>query len=246
MPTEEMLFNIAQDFYLLWDMPHCFGAIDGCHIDIKKPANTGKLHFNYKQYFSTVLQAVVDAHCKFISIDVGGYGSQHDATTYRKSTFYKALMDTTIKIPEDDELPNSDIILPYFLIGDGAYPISENLMKPYPGKGLPQDKIIFNKRLSRARSVVECAFGRLFQKWQIFYTTIQPLPETVELIVKAACILYNVIIDLEGDIDETQQSQSSNAASSPVCDDQYECLSSRGLGQEVRDELRKYFMQNPI
>lgn len=161
---EEDLFDIAQDYYLLWDLPHCFGAIDGRHVRIRRPDGTGSLYFNYKKFYSIVLQAVVDARYKFISIDVGGYGHQHDATTYRNSSFYEALQNKTIKIPEDDELPKSRIQLPYFLIGDGAYPIHKNLMKPYPGKKLNADQSNFNKRLSRARAAVECAFCRLCQK----------------------------------------------------------------------------------
>lgn len=133
IPTQENLFDIAQDFYLLWDLPHCIGAIDGRHVRISRPDNSGSLYFNYKKFYSIVLQAVVDARYKFISIDVGGYGHQHDATTYRNSTLYAALQSKRIRIPEDDELPKSRTNLPYFFVGDGAYPIQKILMKPYPG-----------------------------------------------------------------------------------------------------------------
>lgn len=70
-------------------------------------------------------------------------------------------------------------------------------MKPYPGKKLSAEQANFNKRLSRARAAVECAFGRVCQKWRIFYGKIEQVPETAELIVKAACILYNAILDKE-------------------------------------------------
>lgn len=205
LPTTESLFKVAQEFYLLWNLPHCIGAIYGSHLRIRKPDNSGKLYYNYKKMFSIVLQAVVDTRCRFISMDVGGYGHQHDTTTYRYLSFYAALSNGTIKIPEDDELTNSGIILPYFLIGDGSYPLSDHLMKPNPGKMLPRHKIVFNKRLSRARAVVECSFAKICQKWRIFYTTIQQASETAELIAKAVCILHNVIIDLEGDTDVPQE-----------------------------------------
>ena len=51
IPTKEELYDITQDFYLLWDLPHCLGAIDGCHIRIKKPPKSGSLYFNYKKFF---------------------------------------------------------------------------------------------------------------------------------------------------------------------------------------------------
>ncbi|XP_008213174.1 putative nuclease HARBI1 [Nasonia vitripennis] len=134
VPTQERLFDIAQDFYLLWDLPHYVGAIDGRHVRIKRPNSSGSLYFNYKKLYSIVLPAIVDAKYKFICIDVGGYGHQHDATTLRNSTFYAALKDKTIELPEEDELPKSRKYLPYFFVGDRAYPIHTYLMKPLSRK----------------------------------------------------------------------------------------------------------------
>lgn len=122
IPTEEYLFDIAQDFYVRWDFPHCVGAIDGRHVKIQKPDGSGNLYYNYKKFYSIVLQAVVDARHKFITIDVGGYGHQHDATTFRNSSLYKNLENKTIKVPEDDELPKSRTIVPFFLLGTGRTP----------------------------------------------------------------------------------------------------------------------------
>jgi len=37
------------------------GALDGKHIRVQKPWNSGSFFYNYKQFFSVVLMAVVDA-----------------------------------------------------------------------------------------------------------------------------------------------------------------------------------------
>lgn len=55
-----------------------------------------------------------------------------------------------------------------------------------------------NKRLSRARKSVECAFGIIFSKWRILSKAIETNEKTADKIVKAICLLHNIIIDKEG------------------------------------------------
>jgi DDE superfamily endonuclease len=71
------------------------------------------------------------------------------------------------------KLPNSDIVFPYFIAGDEAFPLSANLMHPYSGRFLPDDKHYFNQRLSRARGVVENSFGILSARWRLFHNAIE-------------------------------------------------------------------------
>ena len=65
------------------------------------------------------------------------------------------------------------------------------MMKPYPHHQLENERQIFNYRLSRAHRVVENAFGILANRFRAFQTTINQPPEKVEMIVLAACCLYN-------------------------------------------------------
>jgi len=69
-------------------------------------------------------------------------------------------------------------------------------MRPYPGSQSKGDneKSIFSYRLSRARRVVENAFGILSQKFQIYQRPLQSLPENADIII-ATCILHNYLRD---------------------------------------------------
>jgi hypothetical protein len=70
-PSVEMFKKIAEEFRSLWNFPNCIGSIDGKHIQLKCPRNTGSQFFNYKQFHSMVLQVVLEARMKFIAVGGG-------------------------------------------------------------------------------------------------------------------------------------------------------------------------------
>ncbi len=84
--------------------------------------------------------------------------------------------------------------VPHVMVGDAAFPLKPYLMRPYPGQNLTHKKRIFNYRLSRARMVVENAFGILSSRWSIFHRRINLHPKNVDTLVVAACILHNFLL----------------------------------------------------
>lgn len=104
------------------------------------------------------------------------------------SPFGQALMDNTLPLTPPKPLSTgSTERFPHFFVGDAAFPLRTNLMRPYPGSNLPRTKRIFNYRLSRARRVIENRFGILTARWRILRTTIECNPTNCEKIV-LACI----------------------------------------------------------
>jgi hypothetical protein len=60
------------------------------------------------------------------------------------------------------------------------------------------EKRIFNYRLSRARRIVENAFGILSNRFQVFKSPIALCPDKVEVIVFASICLHNMLRSLQG------------------------------------------------
>ena len=61
--------------------------MDGKLVAIRAPPHSGSVYHNYKQLYSIVLLAVVDANYKFILVDVGSNGRACDAGVYARSEF---------------------------------------------------------------------------------------------------------------------------------------------------------------
>lgn len=200
---KDTLQNAATEFMDKWGFPNCCGCVDGKHVRIKCPPNSSSKFYNYKSFFSIVLQGLADANSRFLSIDVGAYGRQSDSGILTNSSLYEKLQNSDI-MPDDKPLPYSDnrpapsIALPHVILGDQGYPLKTYLLKPYTRQSATEDELYFNYRLSSVRRVVECAFGILVGKWRVLKSEIQCDPKNVDTIVKCACLLHNVVIDKEG------------------------------------------------
>lgn len=129
--------------------------------------------------------------------------------------------------------------MPHVIIGDEAFPLKRYLMRPYPA---PQIHVEMNKnfndRLSRARKIVENAFGILVQKFRLYNRKIQLNPENVDKVIMTTCILHNFIKSSGGGdqlLDETDSS----------CNNLRNLPGQGGRGQnevfDIRDKFAMFF-----
>lgn len=132
-------------------------------------------------------------------MDIGAYGRQSDGGILRASEICRKLQNCTLNIPPPSEICSGGPVLPYVIVADEAFPLTTNIMRPYPRKNLDNDERIFNYRLSRARRIIENAFGILVAKWRIFRKPVIASVETVEQIVQASICLHNFLIKNEKD-----------------------------------------------
>ncbi|XP_042143910.1 uncharacterized protein LOC121834224, partial [Ixodes scapularis] len=180
MPTTQMWQEVAKGFEQKWNFPHCFGEVDGKHLQIQALPHSGSMYYSYKSTYSIVLMPFVENDLRFVSVDVGAYGRQSDVGTLHASRFGKCL-------EEGPSQPALSIASPKH-VDCGATCIQRErgvytppgLSAAIPGKNQDEEKIIFNYRLSRAR-------------FRIFLRTINVQPESADYVVITTCVLHNFL-----------------------------------------------------
>lgn len=243
VPDEETWQKTAEDFYKDCNFPLCVGAIDGKHVQLKAPVHSGSQYHNYKGHFSIVLMAVADSKGKFIVIDVGGHGSCSDGGIFKDSSFFKLLNANKLQLPKPAKIPNTDCELPHVFVGDEAFALMPNLMRPFPRRLLNNEKRIFNYRLSRARRQVECAFGIASSVWRVLRKSMEVDQDFAIDIVKAVCVLHNFTLGKES------QYMAATRGMQPDNQDHWESLPPNNRGTErtkeataIRNNFMKYFV----
>ena len=169
--------------------------MDGKHIDIVPPADSGSYYFNYKGRHSMVLFAIVDANYRFLLVDFGTNGRVSDGGVLQNTKFYEKLQIDDLKLPKPCSVTENFKDVPYVFVADDAFPLTINIMKPFRQAQLDSAcKEIYNYRVSRARHVVENGFGILASRFCVFHTQINLEPENIVKVVKATCALHNFLI----------------------------------------------------
>ncbi|XP_031332838.1 putative nuclease HARBI1 isoform X1 [Photinus pyralis] len=192
--TKNEWLCIANSFHSRWNFPHCVGAVDGKHVSIQNPHNSGSHYFNYKGTYSIILLAVADASYKLIYFDVGCNGRISDGGVFQNSSLHQGLEDGSIELPEPTPLPGRTDPVPYCFFGDDAFAMKPYMLKPYPYQNQPAPNRIFNYRLSRARRIIENVFGIMANKFRVLRKPIALAPETVSTTVQAICALHNYLL----------------------------------------------------
>jgi len=236
-PTEERWREISDAFRKFSHFPNCLGAIDGKHMRATKFPRSGSMNLNYKCYFSIVLTAIADSDYNFTYVDIEAYEKDCDSSVFQETSLFKLLIRNKLHIPPSGSLFRNDTEnCPFVFVGDEAFSLSENLMRPHAGHNLSEKQRIFNYRLCRARRYVECAFGILSNKWRILHTALNVPTEFSKDIVKACVLLHNLVQSKDGYISEetctTQNWKSVNRAA---------CSGPRRSASDVGDRFADYF-----
>ncbi|KAJ8868503.1 hypothetical protein PR048_030031 [Dryococelus australis] len=164
-PTTSKWMDIAHQFKVMVNFLNCIGAVNGKHITIIKPQDSGSIFYNYKCYYSLVVMVVVDTNYDYIYVDVCAYGNDYDSN--------KLLFGKICRTEEE---------LSCVFVGDEVFALHSNFLRPYCGR-----------ELDHMKCFVECAFGIMSNKWRIFHRPLNVSTDLAVDIVKACCILQNFI-----------------------------------------------------
>ena len=241
IPLEDKLKEIVAEFESLWGFPQVVGAIDGTHIPILHPQESPSDYYNRKNFYSIIMQAVVDSRCCFVDVNIGWPGKVHDARVLSNSSFFW-------KANEGSLFPNwkrkiNGVDIPLLILGDPAYPLMSWLMKCYPETGcLSPEESHFNYRQSRARMVVENAFGRLKGRWRCLLKRMDYMNIDTIINVVACCVVLHNICEFSGDRCDTEWISSNRqsqvySATAPV-------RGANTTANGIRDALKEYLYNN--
>lgn len=261
--TAQGWVTIADQFNSQWNFPHCLGALDGKHVVLQAPINSGSEYYNYKNFFSIVLMALVDSQYNFIYVNIGCQGRVSDGGVFKNCSLCKKLDDKVLNLPEPAPLSTMRTPTPYFLLADEAFPLSETIMKVYPGmhkKGTKER--IFNYRLCRSRRVVENAFGILSAVFRVLRKPMLLEPDNATSVVMAITHLHNFLrrndeaanlytppgsfdVEIDGNMKAGLWRQDAESMTSLLPLVNQPRRSSLAVKQ-IRDEIARFFMEEGL
>lgn len=232
--------RIAKEFWIKWNFPNCIGALEGKQVVIDSSVKNGTLF--YRKTYSLVLLALVDANNHFITVDIGLFG-QNDCGIFTDSNLGKTLEKGNLNLPNDTELPESDIEAPYVMVGGEAFPLKKNLMRPYPKKQTDNDveKRIFNCRLSHVRKLVDYTFGNLMQMFRFYTRRLKYEPNNATNIILTTFILYNIIHSSNNKAVSFDETKNENLITNRIENLRRHGGNSRTEAFSVRDKFKCYF-----
>lgn len=189
--------------------------------------------------------AAVNHAYEFTWFSIGAYGGESDGGILSKTEFGMDLENDQLNIPKELlTLPGSNTKVPYFFIGDDAFALKKNFMKPYQSQNLSEVERIYNYRISRARRCVESAFGILAMRWRILERPIGLNPETIDNLIKTSICLHNFLSsmnDTNSDIEAFKEKQKQKDCDEVCLGNEIECEPEATV---IRQLLTNYFISS--
>ena len=116
--------------------------------------------------------------------------SVHDARVFGNSSLNQQFRDGTIPKCEK-EIVKGELPVPISILGDPTYPLLPFLMKEFSKGGKDNSERFFDQRLSSARMIIECAFGRMKARFGCLRRGMDINLNDLPAVIHACFILHN-------------------------------------------------------
>lgn len=195
--------KVAEDFKKEWGLPNCIGAVDGTFFHIQQPSGWGDAYWCYKRMYGIIVLAVCDPHMLFTYVNAGSPGSVGDAAVWNACSYKKALFDGDFDFDWQNNSPaglgSADTPVKPFVVADSAFALEDRVIKCYDdpeAATLPSDvneMKLLNEAIIRTRRLIECAFGRLKQRWNVIVFNRIKCPREAKDVALICCALHNSV-----------------------------------------------------
>ncbi|KAJ8409939.1 hypothetical protein AAFF_G00209800 [Aldrovandia affinis] len=142
-----------------------YRSVDGKHVVMKAPPNSGSDFINYKGHHSIVLMAYCD----------GG--------VYQDSQFGGGLLQGKLDIPPPANLPGTGATVPHVLVDNAAFPLHVPTLTTTER----------STTTAILGPVIENTFGILAARWRILGHSLEFRPDKAVDVVKACIALHNFL-----------------------------------------------------
>ena len=130
----------------------------------------------------------------------------HDSCVLRRSSLFQKPQPTSAYIPAE-----------MHLVGDPAYPLMERLLVPFKDTGrLGAREHKYNRCLSAARCTIERAFALLKGRFRRLKGLDMTRIDVVPKVIVACCVLHNICLQQQDDIEADDTDSTSAAAADDV------------------------------
>ena len=213
LPEGTRLREIVDGFEVCWGFPQVAGAIDGTHVPVIKPQDNPSDYYNRKGFYSIIMQAVVDYRGLFLDTYIGWPGKVHYARVFSNSCIYRKGTEGTLLPNWKRQINGVEVCNLIYVAVESKFilfigtPINPR-RSSLPSATMADETIStphitsaqknFNYRQSRARVVVENAFGRLKGRWRCMLKRMDFVLENVPSVV-AACVILHNFCEMYGD-----------------------------------------------
>jgi hypothetical protein len=155
--TEQINAKII-DMEQLWQFPCAWGVVDGCHLPIVCSSGgheARKEYHNFKNFYSIVMMAIVDAKDRFVWASICFPGNSHDSVILQSTQLWTDITENNIITSIGKNIEK--FIVNLLILGDSAFPFCIWVMKTY-GHGEFYHRI----KISNRRATQRCNVSTFF------------------------------------------------------------------------------------